>query len=315
MVGINKTKQKISGKLKKIKIKEIFTLSKFKKTKYKTFIKNIIQSKIILNLFQDFFSSNPLSQYMDETNPLAEITQKRKICLVTLGKSNRNNIDVREIQPSQYGRICPIETPEGQNTGLISSLAIGAKINKSGIILSPFCKVKNKKKDFKSGYFFFSPKQEEEITSSEDVIFKERKQKINKEIPFKKNQQFNKTTQLNKINYTGVSPLQMLSAATSLIPFLEHNDANRVLMGSNMQRQAVPILNPQKPIVGTGFELETARDNGTVILTKKSGVIIETNSKQIKINLMPEINKIKLIERKNYWLKFSNKLNYQKESK
>jgi DNA-directed RNA polymerase subunit beta len=269
-----------------------------------------VDTTVIFKIFQNFFGSNQLSQYMDETNPLSEITQKRKICLFTSNGSNRNSISIREIQPSQYGRICPIETPEGQNTGLISSLTVGARINKIGIIESPFYKIKNKIKNYKLEKFFLSPEQEEKTTISNNMIFKKQNKKT-VYFSIKKNQDFSKTNKTNKINFIGVSALQMISIATALIPFLEHNDANRVLMGSNMQRQAVPILNPENPIVGTGLELETARDNGTIILAKKSGVITETNSKFITIKSMQTINRIKLIEIKNYWQKFSTRLKFQ----
>ena len=232
---------------------------------------------------------------MDETNPLSEITHKRKICAFGGGGVNRKHVsmDLREIHPSQYGRICPIETPEGKNTGLVSSITIGARINKRGLIQSPFYRKKNKTVKKNVGKFFLSAKQEETTKiTRENILIPDDKIK-------------------NNYNYTGISPLQTISIATSLIPFLEHDDANRALMGSNMQRQAVPLLKPDKPIVGTGLEIVIARDSSSIILAKKSGVIIESNHQKIVIDTLPNLNKIKSTENKKYWEQFNQTLKYQ----
>lgn len=270
-------------------------LIQWKNNKIKKKIKFIFNSKILFDSLTSFLWYDQLSQFMDETNPLAEITHKRKICAFGRGGLNRKrmSIDLREIHPSQYGRICPIETPEGQNTGLISSITIGARVNKRGLVQSPFYKNQNKKIKKNIGKFFLSAKQEETTKITREHIL----------IPNNKKQ--------NNINYTGISSLQMISIATSLIPFLEHDDANRALMGSNMQRQSVPLLKPDNPIVGTGLELETARDNSSIILAKKSGVVIESDHQKILIDTLPNLNKIKSMENKSYWKIFNQTLKYQ----
>nr|AEQ94246.2 RNA polymerase beta subunit [Eutreptia viridis] len=295
-----KAKEKIEKTFINFLIKPSKNLTKWKNKKSKKQLEFIFNSKTLFNSLTAFLWYDQLSQFMDETNPLAEITHKRKICSFGGGGLNRKRIslDLREIHPSQYGRICPIETPEGQNTGLISSLTIGARINKWGLIQSPFIRIKNRKLKKNLGKFFLSAKQEEntKITHNQKII---------------SNKKLNKKSIYNKINYIGISPLQMISIATSLIPFLEHDDANRALMGSNMQRQAVPIINPDNPIVGTGLELETARDNSSIILAKQSGLVIKSNSKEIFLKTFINLNKIKITENRNYWKKFNQTLKYQ----
>nr|UXD06229.1 RNA polymerase beta subunit [Eutreptia sp. CCAC 1914B] len=301
-IGLTNITKKAKEKIEKTSVqflkKPSQNLTKWKNRKIKNRLKFIFNSKTLFNSLTSFLWYDQLSQFMDETNPLAEITHKRKICSFGGGGLNRKRIslDLREIHPSQYGRICPIETPEGQNTGLISSLTIGSRVNKWGLIQSPFYKIKNKKIKKNLGKFFLSAKQEEgtKITHNQIEIGKN-----------------NKRFAFNKINYVGISPLQMISIATSLIPFLEHDDANRALMGSNMQRQAVPILNPDNPIVGTGLELETARDNSSIILAKQSGLIIKSDSQKIILSTLSNFNKIKTTENRNYWKIFNQNLRYQ----
>lgn len=295
-----KAKEKIEKTFGNFLIKPSKNLEKWKIKQSKKRLEFIFNSKTLFNSLTAFLWYDQLSQFMDETNPLAEITHKRKICSFGGGGLNRKRIslDLREIHPSQYGRICPIETPEGQNTGLISSLTIGARINKWGLIQSPFLRIKNQKIKKNLGNFFLSAKQEEntKITHNQKIISKT---KIKGKSIY------------NKINYIGISPLQTISVATSLIPFLEHDDANRALMGSNMQRQAVPITNPDNPIVGTGLELETARDNSSIILAKQSGMVMQSNTKEIFVKTFINLNNIKVTENRNYWKIFNQTLKYQ----
>jgi DNA-directed RNA polymerase subunit beta len=286
-------------------IKPSQNIKKWKNTKIKKKIKFILNSKTLFNALTTFLWYDQLSQFMDETNPLAEITHKRKICSFGGGGLDRKQIslDLREIYPSQYGRICPIETPEGQNTGLISSLTIGSRINRWGLIQSPFYKIKNKTRKKNLGRFFLTVKQEEEsqITYNQIGI---------KKYNFNLDDEFSRIP-ATKIKFVGISPLQMISVATALIPFLEHDDANRALMGSNMQRQAVPIIKPDNAIVGTGLELETARDNSSIILAKKSGIITKSDGIHLILDTLPKLNKIKSIENHNYWKNFNENLKYQ----
>nr|UXD06353.1 RNA polymerase beta subunit [Eutreptiella sp. CCMP389] len=238
-----------------------------------------------------FFSLNSSSQFMDEVNPLSEITHKRKVCPAGhLGNaSTRAGLGLREIHPTQYGRICPIETPEGLNAGLVGSLALYARVNNLGFVEIPFYQLKSKNLKNGWGFFYLTSKQEEEISSKVLASF---------------------LLSVNEVYFRGVSPIQAISLATSLIPFLEHNDANRVLMGSNMQRQAVPLVTSYKPIVGTGLESIIAYSGGSMLLSRESGFIEEVNSKRIVLNTWPGLNPIKVLDKKSYWEIFSKNLKF-----
>nr|ANA57012.1 beta subunit of RNA polymerase [Pyramimonas parkeae] len=244
-----------------------------------------IHPKPMVGSLREFFGSSQLSQYMDQTNPLAEITHKRRLSSLGPGglSKDRAGMAVREIHPSHYGRICPIETPEGGNAGLVSSLTTYAKINSSGFLECPFYRVHNGEVKKKEGPYFLSAEQEENTFVSPGDLFISNENKLSQEkIPTRYKKEFG-TSSPKQVQFIGISPIQMISVATSLIPFLEHDDANRVLMGSNMQRQAVPILSPERPLVGTGLEGQVARDSGTVLLSKKSGLVISTNSEEIHV--------------------------------
>ena len=245
--------------------------------------KAFINPKPLIGSLREFFGSSQLSQYMDQTNPLAEITHKRRISSLGPGglSKDRTALAVREIHPSHYGRICPIETPEGGNAGLVSSLTTYAQIDAEGFLEAPFYKVDQASVLFEKGPHFLSAKQEEGLIVSPGDIRISNKDRLRfKSVPVRYQKEFSRMSP-KFVQYIGVSPIQMISVATSLIPFLEHDDANRVLMGSNMQRQAVPLICPERPIVGTGLEAQVARDSGTVLLAKKSGRVTYVSSEKV----------------------------------
>ncbi len=247
---------------------------------------NFINSKAFNSAIREFFGTSPLSQFMDQINPLAELTHKRRLSSMGPGGVTRDTatLAIRGIHPTHYGRICPIETPEGKNTGLVNSMTTYARVNLNGIIESPFYKVYKGQVQKNTGMYFFSAEQEEQIrlaaadlsTSSIGFLPKSL-------IPVRIAEEFTKIPR-TQVQFVGVSPLQMISVATSLIPFLEHDDANRALMGSNMQRQAVPLIKPERPIVGTGLEARTISDSGHVIIAKSSGFVTYVSSDKIIIH-------------------------------
>jgi DNA-directed RNA polymerase subunit beta len=244
-----------------------------------------IHAKPLVGTLREFFGSSQLSQYMDQINPLAEITHKRRLSSLGPGglHKDRAGLAVREIHPSHYGRICPIETPEGGNAGLVSSLTIYANIDKSGFLQSPYYRVDQGQVKTEGGLYYLSSKNEEYFTISPgDLLLSETNHFEQPVIPIRFKKEFNSTTP-ELVQFMGISPIQMISVATSLIPFLEHDDANRVLMGSNMQRQAVPLLNPEQPYIGTGLEGQIARDSGAVLLAAGSGQIVKVTAEAISI--------------------------------
>jgi DNA-directed RNA polymerase subunit beta len=247
--------------------------------------KKFINPKPLVGSLREFFGSSQLSQYMDETNPLAEITHKRRLSSLGPGglSKDRAGLAVREIHPSHYGRICPIETPEGGNAGLVSSLTTYARIDQEGFLECPFYKVDQGIVMRKQGSYFLNAEQEERVlVSPGDILISDNDALNFKTVPVRYKQEFS-VNNPKFINYIAISPTQMISVATSLIPFLEHDDANRVLMGSNMQRQAVPLVRPERPVVGTGLEAQVARDSGTVVIAKKSGVVSYVSSDKILV--------------------------------
>lgn len=248
-------------------------------------IGNLINTKPFNGALREFFGTSPLSQFMDQINPLAELTHKRRLSSMGPGGVTRDSatLAIRGIHPSHYGRICPVETPEGKNTGLVNSLTAYARVNAAGYIETPFYRVYKGQVQKKTGLYFFSAKQEEKIKlGAPDLYTSEIGFLPKASIPVRIVEDFTKISR-NEIQYVGVAPIQMISIATSLIPFFEHDDANRALMGSNMQRQAVPILKPQRPIVGTGLEARAVSDSGHVITAKSSGIVMYTSSKEIII--------------------------------
>jgi DNA-directed RNA polymerase subunit beta len=253
---------------------------------------NIINMTPLVGAIKTFFGSSQLSQFMDQINPLAELTQKRRVSALGTGgiARDRAGVEVRDVHNSHYGRLCPIETPEGPSIGLISSLATYAKVDNYGFIMTPFLRVKtneNGEKYVTDELVYLTADQEfDEIIASaasplnEDGTFKEAKviARGNGETAI-----FDK----DLVTFIDVSPKQLVSVATSSIPFLEHDDASRALMGANMQRQAVPLLQPTSPIVGTGIEYRAAKDSGAVVVANKAGYVTYVDARKIVITSEP----------------------------
>ena len=249
---------------------------------------DLINAKPLTVSLKDFFASSQLSQFMDQTNPLSEITHKRRVSALGPGGLTRERagFDVRDVHPTHYGRICPIETPEGPNIGLINSLSTYAKINKYGFIESPYKKVKDGVVEDKVEYL--SAMEETKYTIAQANAKVDKNGKILEElVPCRDNLNFILSKPEN-IDYIDVSPKQLVSVAASLIPFLENDDANRALMGSNMMRQAVPLLKPESPLVGTGIESDVALDSGVTIVAKRDGVVDKIDGKRIVIKATEE---------------------------
>src|SRR5437867_3065622 len=288
---------------------------------------DLINAKPVIAAVREFFGSSQLSQFMDQTNPLSEITHKRRLSALGPGGLSRERagFEVRDVHPTHYGRICPIETPEGPNIGLISSLSCYARINEYGFIESPYRKVKNGRVvDYVTiisagdSKYKVTEHVEREAVEEENEELKAKKRKRADYIPYsfylsaweedkyliaQANEQMDKNGRLthelvnvrqagnfvlkhrNEVDYVDVSPKQLVSVAASLIPFLENDDANRALMGSNMQRQAVPLLRTAAPLVGTGMEEITARDSGAVIICRRNGVVDSVDSERIIVRV------------------------------
>jgi DNA-directed RNA polymerase subunit beta len=251
--------------------------------KKKLSINNLINTKAINSVLREFFGTSPLSQFMDQINPLAELTHKRRLSSMGPGGVTRDSatLDIRGIHPSHYGRICPVETPEGKNTGLVNSLTTYARVNEQGFIETPFYKVYKGQVQKKQGMFYFSAEHEAKIKLGAADLFTSEIGFLSKaKIPVRIEEEFSKISR-NVVEYVGISPTQMVSIATSLIPFLEHDDANRALMGSNMQRQAVPLLKPERAIVGTGLEARAVSDSGHALQANSSGLITYVSADKI----------------------------------
>ena len=220
---------------------------------------------------------------MDQTNPLAELTHKRRISALGPGGLNRDRAGfaVRDIHLSHYGRICPIETPEGPNAGLIGVLATHARINSYGFIETPYYKVENGRTRTEDAPIYLAADQEDEFRIAPgDTPINDEQSIKNEIVPVRYRQEFT-TTKKDLVDYIAVSPIQVISIATSLIPFVEHDDANRALMGSNMQRQAVPLLYPESPLIGTGLEAQAARDSGMVVVSLEDGIVTYISANKI----------------------------------
>ena len=235
----------------------------------------LINPKPLVSSIREFFGSNPLSQFMDQTNPLAELTHKRRLSVLGPGGITRDRAGfaVRDIHPSQYGRICPVETPEGPNAGLIGSLATYGRINSYGFIETPFYKVEQGRVIKTNFPIYLNATQEDQFRlAAGDLLINDNHYIEGNRIPVRYRQEL-LTVGPEDVDYVAVSPIQVVSLAASLIPFLEHDDANRALMGSNMQRQSVPLLYSEAPLVGTGLEGQTARDSGMTILSLHNGKV------------------------------------------
>jgi DNA-directed RNA polymerase subunit beta len=285
---------------------------------------DLVNAKPVMAAIREFFGSSQLSQFMDQTNPLSEITHKRRLSALGPGGLSRERagFEVRDVHPTHYGRICPIETPEGPNIGLISSLSCFARINDYGFIESPYRKVKGGRiidyvhivnagdSEFKAGEIVEKDKVEElnEELKRRKVVYEpycfylsawEEDKYVVAQANVSLDDRLKITTELvncrqagnfvlksrDEVDYVDVSPKQLVSVAASLIPFLENDDANRALMGSNMQRQAVPLIKGEAPLVGTGMERVTARDSGAVVLCKREGIVDQVDSERIIVRV------------------------------
>ncbi|MEA2012222.1 MAG: DNA-directed RNA polymerase subunit beta [Verrucomicrobiota bacterium] len=255
----------------------------------KTKPSKLINPKAFSGVIRDFFGRNQLSQFMDQTNPLAEMTNKRRLSALGPGGLSRERagFEVRDVHPSHYGRVCPIETPEGPNIGLISSLAIYGKTNKYGFIETPYRKVENGKVTDKVEYLSADIEEKFVIAQANAVLDKENK--FVEDYILARFEGESMESPAKDVGYMDVSPKQLVSAAAGIIPFLEHDDANRALMGSNMQRQAVPLLNTDSPYVGTGLEAKVAEDSKTGIMSDISGKVAYVDAANIIISEDGEI--------------------------
>jgi len=246
---------------------------------------DLINAKTLSSVINSFFGTNQLSQFMDQTNPLAEITHKRRLSALGPGGLSRERagFEVRDVHFTHYGRLCPIETPEGPNIGLISSLAVYAKVNSLGFIETPYREVVDGKVDTKQNPIYLSAEEEEgkKIAQSNLELDKNGKIVLDKVVA-REDGDF-PVIPVDDVNYMDVSPNQISSISASLIPFLEHDDANRALMGSNMMRQAVPLMRPESPIVGTGLERRVAEDSRILINSEGAGEVIYVDSDEIQI--------------------------------
>ncbi|MBR5912072.1 MAG: DNA-directed RNA polymerase subunit beta [Bacteroidales bacterium] len=246
---------------------------------------DLINAKTLSSVINSFFGTNQLSQFMDQTNPLSEITHKRRISALGPGGLSRDRagFEVRDVHYTHYGRLCTIETPEGPNIGLISSLCVFAKINDLGFIETPYREVKNGMVDFKKAPIYLTAELEEDkIIAQATTPLDETGHFIDKEIKARYVADY-PIVSPEEISLMDVGPNQIASIAASLIPFLEHDDANRALMGSNMMRQAVPLMNPESPIVGTGIERSVAKDSRVLITAEGDGEVVFVDSKKITI--------------------------------
>ncbi|MDR1780270.1 MAG: DNA-directed RNA polymerase subunit beta [Tannerella sp.] len=247
---------------------------------------DLINAKTISSVVNSFFGTNALSQFMDQTNPLAEITHKRRLSALGPGGLSRERagFEVRDVHYTHYGRLCPIETPEGPNIGLISSLCVYAKINDLGFISTPYRKVENGQVLFSKDdlAYYTAEEEEDKIVAQGNAPLDDEGRFIRKTVKSRYEADF-PVVEPNEVKLMDVSPTQIASIAASLIPFLEHDDANRALMGSNMMRQAVPLIRTDAPIVGTGIEGQVARDSRTQIIAEGNGEIIYVDSTCIKI--------------------------------
>ena len=269
---------------------------------------DIINAKPIAASIREFFGSSQLSQFMDQTNPLSEITHKRRVSALGPGGLTRERagFEVRDVHPTHYGRICPIETPEGPNIGLINSLATYARVNKYGFIESPYLKIENGKKTNEIVYLSAVEEGRYRIAQADEPS-DEKGSLISDLINCRHDGDFDLVGP-ESVDFMDVSPKQTVSVAASLIPFLENDDANRALMGSNMMRQAVPLLTNEAPLVGTGMEGLVASDSGAALVASKDGIVDQVDSQRIVIrsdsdleqdDLGVEIYNLKKFQRSN----------------
>lgn len=246
---------------------------------------DLINAKTLSSVINSFFGTNQLSQFMDQTNPLAEITHKRRLSALGPGGLSRERagFEVRDVHYTHYGRLCPIETPEGPNIGLISSLSVYAKVNSMGFIETPYRKVTDGVVDIANEPTYLSAEEEEEKLIAQATVEVDDSGKILHDKVIARMEGDFPVIEPTSVNYTDVAPNQISSISASLIPFLEHDDANRALMGSNMMRQAVPLLLPQAPIVGTGLERQVASDSRVLVNAEGNGEVLYVDANEIRI--------------------------------
>lgn len=246
---------------------------------------DLINAKPVSAVIKEFFGSSQLSQFMDQTNPLSEVTHKRRVSALGPGGLTRERagFEVRDVHPTHYGRVCPIETPEGPNIGLINSLAIYARTNEYGFLETPYCKVVDQ--TVTDDVTYLSAIEEGKyVIAQANARVNNKGKLIDDLVSCRYQNEFTLSTP-DKIDYIDIAPSQIVSVAASLIPFLEHDDANRALMGSNMQRQAVPTLQTETPLVGTGMERIVATDSGVVVIAQRSGVVNAVDSSRIVVKV------------------------------
>jgi DNA-directed RNA polymerase subunit beta len=246
---------------------------------------DLINAKTLSSVINSFFGTNQLSQFMDQTNPLAEITHKRRLSALGPGGLSRERagFEVRDVHYTHYGRLCPIETPEGPNIGLISSLSVFAKVNSMGFLETPYRKVENGVVDIKNAPVYLSAEEEEDTKIAQANVIVDADGKIQNEKVIAREEGDFPVIEPSEVKYTDVAPNQVASISASLIPFLEHDDANRALMGSNMMRQAVPLLRAEAPIVGTGLERQVAKDSRVLINAEGAGKVTYVDADKIVI--------------------------------
>jgi DNA-directed RNA polymerase subunit beta len=246
---------------------------------------DLINSKPISAALKEFFGASQLSQFMDQTNPLSEITHKRRVSALGPGGLTRERagFEVRDVHVTHYGRVCPIETPEGPNIGLINSLALYARLNEYGFIETPYRRVVDSKVTMDIDYLSAIEEGKYVIAQANAVLDKDGK--LTGELISAREAGESILVGAERVQYMDVSPGQIVSVAASLVPFLEHDDANRALMGANMSRQAVPVLRPEKPMVGTGIERVAAIDSGTVVTATRGGVVDYVDATRVVIRV------------------------------
>lgn len=295
-IGMARVEKHIKDKLASISIATANEETKAKVAS-RTTIKTLVNTKALQLVVRNFFNTNQLTQFVDQQNPLSELSNKRRISAMGDGGISREdpNLDIRDIHYSQYGRICPIETPEGMNIGLIMSLASFTKIDPNGFLITPYHPVKNGK--ISEEVEWLSSLREDEYVICESTTPHDEKGKITVDrviCRYRSNQQ---EFDVKDINYIDILPRQVVSIAASLIPFLEHDDTTRALMGANMQRQAVPLIHPYSPIVGTGAEYKISHDSGLALIAKNSGVVEVSDGEKIVVrNNEDKLDKYKLVK-------------------
>ena len=259
----------------------------------------LINPKALTTVIRDFFARSQLSQFMDQINPLAEVTHKRRLSALGPGGLNRERagFEVRDVHPSHYGRICPIETPEGPNIGLINSLSTYARVNEFGFIETPYRTVKDGRATDKIDYLTADQEEAKVIAQANSEI--DDKGHFIGKVTVRKDGEFLEVS-ATEVDYMDVSPKQVISIAAGMIPFLEHDDANRALMGSNMQRQGVPLLQSEAPFVGTGIEERVARDSKIVVVADDSGIVASVDAKRIVITKDGEMPRAPKHDPKNH---------------